>query len=83
MKIRSGFVSNSSSSSFVVTDKEHPAWHFLLGVSVSDDTGFIIDGDEVHDIDDNGTWEAIWQFNALVGHDYDYTEFLTQTSFSG
>jgi len=83
VKTRTGFVSNSSSSSFTITDREHPAFYYLMAMQADENCNFTIEGDEVIDLCDNATWEAIWDFNQVVNQDYEYTEFLTQTSFNG
>ncbi len=80
MKSRIGFVSNSSSSSFIVTDKKHPGYLYLLSLV---DTGLNVDFDiddrddiqpTIHDMNDNATWNAIW--NAPMP--YEWEEFLSQ-----
>ena len=85
MKTRTGFVSNSSSSSFVVTDREHPGWHFLLAMQESDNYDYWLDESDgtVEDSSDNGTWAAINEFNDIGGTEYEWTEFLEQTDFNG
>lgn len=83
MKIRNGFVSNSSSSSFTITNADHPAMHFLIAMEVVGDYIVWIHHGEVEDTNDNGTWNMIWKYNELTDQDVDYTEFLRQTNFNG
>ena len=81
MKIRQGFVSNSSSSSFIVTDGNHPAFHFLLAMECIGD--YFIENGRVEDNSDNGTWNMIRKYDRVTGQQTDYTDFLYQTSFDG
>jgi hypothetical protein len=79
VKVRCGFVSNSSSSSFLVTNKNHPGYIKMLYAYQldPDNCEFTVEDDEVHDVYDNGTWDFLGK------HDIDWTEFLEQTSFNG
>ena len=74
MKIRQGFVSNSSSSSFIVTDTDHKGWKIL---KESDSDAFTIIGEDVNDEEDNGVWCFCWD------NDITWDEFLYQTNFDG
>ena len=77
MKVRNGFVSNSSSSSFVVTNKTHPGYLYLVACSAHKNAEFEIDGDRIHDLGDNGVW------NTLSRTSWEWDEFLSQTCFHG
>ena len=72
MKVRNGFVSNSSSSSFSVTDPSHKGLQILLDYGNVDFVGGII-----IDLDDNATWHCLYE------HGIDGDEFLEQISFDG
>ena len=74
MKVRNGFVSNSSSSSFIITNKSHPGIQVLINHR---DVTVDLENGTVEDDDDNAVW------NALYGYEYEWDEFLEQIAFSG
>lgn len=80
MKIRLGFVSNSSSSSFVVTDHSHPAIEQMKLAIENGLTDFYFSPDfqKVHDNGDNDVWHWCSSNGWDCGED-----FLCQYSFSG
>lgn len=81
-KIRSGFVSNSSSSSFIITDEAHPHFivfkHFVEMMDAEDATVELnLEKGTVEDLTDNGTWSLCWKYGL------ESDDFLEQTHFNG
>lgn len=74
MKIRKSFVANSSSSSFIITDHNHPAVRKLIS------EGRIEEGDtSIEDEWDNEIWGWCWKEE----NNFEWDEFLRQTDFNG
>ena len=73
MKIKADFITNSSSSSFVIFNHNHLAVKQLI------EEGRIKEGDKYieDEYDDNEIWD--WCYD----NGYDWEEFLEQISFDG